>query len=140
MQSYLYGFAYGTSGYGVQELQGVNGYGIPCAVCEAKRRDVFLVPGQSHSMLLQCRYLTVFFCVSVGTTACPNSYEEEYDGYLVSVRNSGRYKGEYVCLDRNARQGSQGSSGSLWVPVEFKCGSLPCPPYTHDREVSICLL
>lgn len=113
--AYLYGFAYGTRGYGVEELQGVHSYGIPCAVCEAKRGDVFMVPG---------------------TTTCPKSFRDEYNGYLVTVRNGNYYRGEYVCLDRKAQIGAQRGSGSLWVPTEFKCGSLPCPPYTASRKVT----
>lgn len=76
----------------------------------------------------------VTWYIDAGTTNCPDLFEEEYRGYLVSVRK-GSYRSEFVCLDRTAKQGSQGSSGSLWVPTEFKCGSLPCPPYTQHREV-----
>ena len=53
--------------------------------------------------------------------------------------HGGYYKGEYICVDRqaNARSGSPTSSnqGRLF-PTETECGTLPCGPYTSNREVS----
>ena len=131
-EGYVYGFSYGSSGQGVQELVGIHGTSIPCAVCEAKTSGILAIYGD----FVRCKCKVSSLLVSLGTYKCPDRFSLEYAGYLMSNRNSHK-KGEYVCVDQKAKTdtGTGSSSGSLWVPTEYKCGSLPCPPYTQDREV-----
>lgn len=62
----------------------------------------------------------------------------QYRGYLFSNLYS-KNKGEFVCINKDqefygTRGGSSDNAGMLYQ-VETQCGSLPCPPFTEDREV-----
>ena len=75
-----------------------------------------------------------------GEHECPYGYAAEYVGYAFSSHYSHKSKGEYVCVDKspdrysNSRSNSDDNQGRLF-PVEARCGTLPCPPYTEYREV-----
>lgn len=44
----------------------------------------------------------------------------------------------YACMDANPeKKGSNvNHEGRLFYPVESVCGSLPCPPYVNNRELT----
>lgn len=75
-----------------------------------------------------------------GEHQCPHEYVAEYQGYAFSNHYSHKSKGQYVCVDKhpgrynNGRSNSNDDQGRLF-PVEVRCGTLPCPPYTDLREV-----
>ena len=78
-----------------------------------------------------------------GSIKCPLNYIADYTGYAFSSYYSSSYtKGEYICVDKDARgYGSRGASDDnqgIIFPVEIECGAQPCPPYVPDREV-ICV-
>lgn len=87
--------------------------------------------------------MTVFSSFSLpGTTECPSNpkFVLEYSGYLMSnYYHGGYYKGEYICVDRQAKARSNSPTSSnqgRLYPTETQCGTLPCGPYTGNREVS----
>lgn len=51
---------------------------------------------------------------------------------------SSHYKGEYICVDRQPEtiSGRSGSGQAYLYPTEGECGSLRCPPYVGDREIT----
>ena len=82
-------------------------------------------------------YRSLTVAVTAGTYECPSSaWIVEYAGYIMSNRHD-RYKGEFVCMDQNPEKGpgNVNHNNAPWYPTEIECGTLPCPPYTHDREV-----
>ena len=51
---------------------------------------------------------------------------------------NGRDKGEYVCVDRSPERapGGVNHNNDRWYPTEWECGTLPCPPFTQNREIT----
>ena len=91
---------------------------MPCAVCETGQPATF---------------------TQVGRNSCPLGFTLQYRGYLFSNIYSS-YKGEFVCIDNwqeyyGNRRSTDDNAGMLYR-VETQCGSLPCPPFTEDREVA----
>ncbi|XP_046861840.1 short-chain collagen C4-like [Xenia sp. Carnegie-2017] len=90
----------------------------PCAVCHAKSRG-------SH-MMIPARNI------------CPSGWTLEYKGYLMAERHNHK-RSEYICVDGKpeAILGSHANrDGALLYLVEGHCGSLPCPPYIHGKELT----
>jgi len=81
-----------------------------------------------------------------GTHVCPAGWTQEYHGYLMSQyaieTEVPRYRTEYICVDGSPEESIKppGQSGqdnqSVFYYVRAKCGSLRCPPYKEDREVT----
>ena len=57
---------------------------------------------------------------------------------MSSYYTTSHYKGEYVCVDRKPEtvSGLSVSSQAYLYPTEGECGSLQCPPYVNDREIT----
>jgi hypothetical protein len=114
----LYGTEYGTSSFGIASLKPLNNKDIPCAVCLKQVSLTLMIPG---------------------TNQCPADWHEEYEGYLMGPRYS-HARGEAVCVDIDAEESplssDASSTGNWWYPTEAECGSLPCPPYVNNRELS----
>ena len=92
---------------------------IPCAVCEN-------------------RLATASF-TQFGRDSCPHGYDKEYTGYVFSARHDHR-RSSYICVDKQPDYfdnalGSNDNGQALLYPVEYRCGSLLCPPYVNSREV-----
>ncbi|XP_062504674.1 short-chain collagen C4-like [Corticium candelabrum] len=123
--SYIYGAEYEFD----QEIylfinRGLHDHDVPCAVCYAATKNTqFMLPAKN---------------------ICPSGWSRAYYGYLMAERYSHSGRSMYHCVDYNA-EGTVGSSsdndGNAFYPVEAVCGSLPCPPYVHGRELtcSVCL-
>jgi hypothetical protein len=113
----LYGVEYSTGG-GSPVLQSLNGYNVPCAVCERSSSTmVFMLPGSQ---------------------SCPAGWTAMYAGYLMSTHYT-QTKNEHICVDRNAvgMGSSNFETGTYLYPTESMCGgSLPCGPYVNYREVT----
>lgn len=63
----------------------------------------------------------------------------EYTGYTFSALYNHR-KSSYVCIDKtpayfNNGLGTSDNNQARLYPVEYRCGSLVCPPYVNYREV-----
>ena len=114
----LYRMEYQTSGYGLGgNYPSVNGWDVPCAVCETASISQIMIPGSQ---------------------TCPSGWNEEYKGYLFSDYYTHAASSQAVCIDLNpesARGGSNSSNGAgYWYPIETE--SPIGTGYQHDREVS----
>ena len=112
---YIYGAEY-------KETNGLvsNSYDtdVPCAVC--------YVPTRNALYMIPAKY------------TCPSGWTREYFGYLMSERHNHR-RSQFSCVDHSLTPvtGSiHDHSGFLFFTVEGVCGSLPCPPYSRDKELS----
>ena len=97
-------------------IDGLNNHDVPCAVCQATRRSVLMIPARNQ---------------------CELGWTTEYTGYL-SAAYSGHQRTEFVCMDGEAEplpNSITSHDGTLFYPVIGKCGSLPCLPYINDREL-----
>ena len=107
----MYGAEYRSS-----PIDGLQSHDVPCAVCQATRRSVLMIPARNQ---------------------CDPGWTTEYTGNL-SAGNSGYQRAEFVCMDDNAEPipSSITSQGGAWFyPAAAKWGSLPCLPYINDIEL-----
>jgi len=91
---------------------------VPCAVC--------YVPTRNALYMIPAKY------------TCPSGWTREYFGYLMSEYHS-HHRSQFSCVDHSLTSviGSiHDHNGFLFYPVEGVCGSLPCPPYSQDKELS----
>ena len=116
----MYGAEYETHTDSNSHVHGRNNHDVPCAVCHVSNRTaVYMVPAKY---------------------TCPTGWTREYYGYLMSSRQeSNRHRTQFTCID-TALKPVPGSSayhlGLLFHFVEGRCGSLPCPPYDNNKELS----
>ena len=120
-RDYMYGAEYYTYGDNKNPVKGVHINDVPCAVCHVSNRTAaYMVPAKY---------------------TCPTGWTREYYGYLMTEYHK-THRLQYICVD-NAFEvviGSSSSSyGVLLHFVEGRCGSLPCPPYDNNRELSCSL-
>ena len=114
-----WGFMYGAE---YQETNGLvaNTYDtdVPCAVCYVPTRNVlYMIPAKY---------------------TCPSGWTREYFGYLMSERHS-HYRSQFSCVDYSLTSvtgSSHSLDGFLFFTVEGVCGTLPCPPYNQNKELS----
>ncbi len=97
----------------------LNNHNPPCALCHVVGRSTqFMLPGRSQ---------------------CYAGWTPEYNGYLMAEHQAHHGRTEYVCMDGEPEAedaGYDNDNGALFYPVEGKCGSLPCPPYINNRELT----
>lgn len=116
----LYGTEYQTNANNIATLVSLHDSDAPCAVC--------LKPQATLTLMIP------------GTMNCPDDWNKEYEGFLMGTHYTHKSTHEAACVDI-APELSSGSNkanqdGNLWYPTETECGSLPCPPYVQNREVS----
>ena len=91
---------------------------IPCAVCYVPTRNaLYMIPAKYE---------------------CPSGWTREYFGYLMCERYI-HHRSQFSCVDHSLKSviGSiHNHEGLLFYTVEGVCGSLPCPPYSRDKELS----
>ena len=91
---------------------------VPCAVCCVSTRNVlYMIPAKY---------------------TCPTGWTREYFGYLMSEHHA-THRSQFSCVDHSLIPvigSSHDHNGFLFYPVEGVCGSLPCPPYSRDKELS----
>ena len=117
--SYVDGTEYELPG-GFSSLHNDN---VPCAVCHTSQRtSKLMIPG---------------------TTACPQSWTEEYVGYLMAERSkpvSHKQNKVYECVDKDGEAvpgGKANTDGALMFLVGAACGvGLPCPPFVANRPIT----
>ena len=110
--------------YGSEYEQPVNSHNaasnenVPCAVCSVTRRQqVLMIPAKA---------------------TCPSDWTREYNGYLMSELTT-TYRSTFICVDYeqipipNTRMHNLATD--LWH-VEADCSSLPCGPYSSERELT----
>ncbi|KAJ8308028.1 hypothetical protein KUTeg_012902 [Tegillarca granosa] len=71
---------------------------------------------------------------------CMDGWHREYRGYLMAGYHGNSHgPTEYICVDakpETVHGGRAMQDGRLLYPVEAKCGSLKCPPYVNNRELT----
>ncbi|XP_063424143.1 uncharacterized protein LOC134707911 isoform X2 [Mytilus trossulus] len=96
-----------------------NGYVVDCAVCQILANPAVFM--------------------QAATNTCPTGWTVVYTGYLMSEIAAGvtaTSKG-YACLDKDAPLSTAGSADNAFVyPVEGKCGTLACPSYEDNAELT----
>ena len=112
-------YMYGT------EYEHINGFvpnshdtDVPCAVC--------YVPTRNALYMIPAKY------------TCPSGWTGEYFGYLMSEQHN-HHRSQFSCVDHSLTPvtgSSHDIGGFLLYPVEGVCGTLPCPPYSRDKELS----
>ena len=114
-----YAFKYGGE---YENTKGVGAHShwtdVSCAVC--------YVPTRKALYMIPAKY------------TCPNGWTREYFGYLMSEQYK-HHRSQFSCVDHSLTSviGSHHDyNGFLFSTVEGVCGSLPCPPYTQDKELS----
>ena len=119
--SYIYGAEYRAYGNVPSSSHDLDLNDVPCAVCYvAPRETVLMIPG---------------------TYICPSNWTREYYGYLMTERSHPSHKGRttFECVDvapEVVAGGHANNEGVLFYHVEPRCGSLPCPPYEPEKEVT----
>jgi len=112
---YIYGAEYQDTNELLADSKDTD---VPCAVCH--------VPTRNALYMIPARF------------TCPSGWTREYFGYLMSERYS-NHRSQFSCVDQSLIPvvGSHhNDNGFLFYTVEGVCGSLPCPPYTQDKELS----
>jgi hypothetical protein len=99
--------------------QGLENHDVPCVVCQSQTRlAVVMIPGRNQ---------------------CYSGWHAEYAGFLMSGRSIQNGRTEFVCVDGSPESvpgGEANEDGALFYNVEGICGSLPCPPYVANRELT----
>ena len=96
----------------------LHDHDVPCVVC--------YVPTHTAKIMIP------------GTYICPNAWTLEYYGYLMAERFN-HHRSTFECMDKTpevANSGHRNHDGALFYHVEPRCGSLPCPPYDQQKEMS----
>ena len=117
-QSFIYGVEYKITGNVPSSNHRLYDHDVPCSVCYvATRNAVLQIPGKY---------------------TCPQSWTREYYGYLVAERHNHK-RSTFECLDVAAETvtgGHADQNGAIFYHVEPRCGSLPCPPYDQQKEIT----
>ena len=116
--SYMYGAEYEMHGNIPLANRPLTNHDVPCVVCYiAERETVLMIPGKY---------------------TCPRKWTREYYGYLMAEHH-GHHRSTFECMDVDAETEISGvgdQNGALFYHVEPRCGSLPCPPYEQEKEMT----
>ena len=116
--SFIYGAEYEVWGNVPKASLHLHDHNVPCAVCYVVARTAkIVVPG---------------------TYSCPRKWTREYYGYLMAERFN-HQRSTFECVDKDAEGaigGHANHNGALFYFVEPRCGSLPCPPYDQQKEMT----
>ena len=115
---FIYGTEYEITKNTPQADLKLNNHDVPCAVCYVSTRSAIITIPGSH--------------------ICPSRWTQEYNGFLMSERYS-HHRSTFECVDVDAMKalaGHANTNGALFYFVEPRCGSLPCPPYNQEDELT----
>ena len=116
--SYMYGSEYEMYGNIPSSNLPLHENDVPCSVCYvASRVTVLMIPGKY---------------------TCPQNWTREYYGYLMAEHRS-HHRSTFECVDVDPEVitgGHANLNGALFYHVEPRCGSLPCPPYDQQKEMT----
>ena len=117
--SLIYGAEYEMFGNVPSASLPLYQHDVPCVVCYvAPRETVLMIPG---------RY------------TCPPEWTQEYYGYLMAECYNHHGRSTFECVDvapETIAGGDANQNGALFHHVEPRCGSLPCPPYDEQKEMT----
>lgn len=74
-----------------------------------------------------------------GRRECYAGWTKEYEGFLMSGPVGARAQHRFVCLHHAPEAGQGGfrrDGGAVFYHVRAMCGSLPCPTYIQDKEIT----
>ena len=115
--NFVYGAEY--QAWPNQPNRPVHDQNVPCAVCYITSRfTVVMIPGK---------------------VSCPSNWTREYYGYLVSGHYKHNGRTVYECMDKDPQAiegGHADENGALFYHNEARCGSLPCPPFIPEKEMT----
>ena len=116
--SFVYGVEYEMYGNVPSASFPTHNDDVPCVVCYvAPRETVFVIPGKY---------------------TCPSNWTREYYGYLMAEYH-GHHRSTFECVDvapETIAGCHTDQDGALFYHVEPRCGSLPCPPYDEQKEMT----
>ena len=117
--SQIYGAEYEMGGNIPSSNLPLNNHDVPCSVCYvASRETVLMIPGKY---------------------TCPQNWTREYYGYLMAEYYGHKGRSTFECVDvtpETITGGHTDHNGALFHHVEPRCGSLPCPPYDQQKEMT----
>ena len=117
--SYIYGAEYQMRGNIPSSNLPLHDHNVPCSVCYVTSREtVLMIPGKY---------------------TCPHNWVREYYGYLMATRYDYKSRSTFECVDvtpETIAGGYANQDGALFYHVEPRCGSLPCPPYDQQKEMT----
>ncbi|XP_019854450.1 PREDICTED: short-chain collagen C4-like isoform X2 [Amphimedon queenslandica] len=119
-----YTFMYGTEYESQNKIWSNHNWNVPCAVC--------YVPDKSTKMQLP------------GRINCPDSWTQEYRGYLMADHRGHRRNQVFECIDEAGEKihgSNSDTNGALLYFVMPKCNQgMPCGPYNANIAItcSIC--
>ena len=91
---------------------------VPCALCFTDAREViFMLPGKY---------------------TCPSGWTREYHGYLMTERHNHK-RSTFECMNflpEATTGGHAHHNSAFFYYIEARCGSLPCPPYEEEKELT----
>ncbi|XP_022798959.1 short-chain collagen C4-like isoform X1 [Stylophora pistillata] len=98
----------------------VHNHDAPCVVCYVSSRGTqVMMPARDD---------------------CPNGWNEEYHGYLMTAHYNHKKPSDFICVDSDPESvtGSYGShGGALLYLVQVQCSYFSsCPPYYQGRELT----
>ena len=113
--SYLYGAEYEEPVFG-----SYDDHNVPCAVCySSQRSSKLMIPGR---------------------ITCPQSWTEEYEGYLMAQHEHHKNNKVYECVDKDSKAvpgEARNTNGALFFHVGAVCNvGVPCPPYVANRPIT----
>jgi hypothetical protein len=116
--SFLFGSEYEMWGNIPKSNLKLHEHDVPCVVCYVTNRTALLmIPGKY---------------------TCPKNWTREYYGYLMAERYN-HHRSTFECVDATPEVvvgGHANHNGALFYHVEPRCGSLPCPPYDQQKEMT----
>ena len=119
--SLMYGAEYRIGGNNPSSNHHLNNHDVPCVVCYVTEREtVLMIPG---------------------TYVCPQNWTREYYGFLMAEHYK-HQRSTFECMDVDAEteiSGRNAVGGALFYHVEPRCGSLPCPRYKQEEEMTCCV-
>eukprot|EP00794_Sanderia_malayensis_P006019 gene6019-6718_t len=116
---WIYGVEYEVANAFTPLSKNLHNKDAPCAVCRVETRgSKLMIPGRN---------------------ICPSGWVTEYKGYLMSEHYGHKGRTTAVCVDADAEafpRSQPDKNGNLWYAIQAACGSLPCGPYVHGREIT----
>ena len=114
--AYVYGAEYETWG---SPLNRLNNHNVPCAVCEARKQTMLMIPAKIN---------------------CPSRWTREYNGWLMASYYGHKSPKMFVCMDKNPdmQRGEAGNhDGALFFHAQTgTCHGLDCPPYIVHKDLA----
>ena len=98
----------------------LHDHNVPCAVCySSQRSSKLMIPGR---------------------ITCPQSWTEEYEGYLMAESQLHKHNKVYECVDKDGEPvpgEGRNNNGALFYHVSAVCDvGIPCLPYVSNRPIT----